>query len=75
MISESALALLLPPVSSDSKETTATYSAIPTLSQLAQKGGVLTPATAFGDVLVQRLQDSKLFEFSSSVVGKKQKAV
>jgi len=74
MISECALALLLPPVSANSKETTATYSAISTLPPLAQKGGVLTPMTAFGDLLVQRLQDTGVFEFSSSVVSEKQKS-
>lgn len=74
MVSECALALLLPPVSSDSTETTATYSAISTFPPLAQKGGVLTPVTAFGDLLVQRLQDTGVFEFSSSVLGEKQKA-
>ncbi|KAF8718970.1 hypothetical protein AX14_011616 [Amanita brunnescens Koide BX004] len=74
MVSECALALLLPLVSSDSTETTATYSAISTFPPLAQKGGVLTPVTAFGDLLVQRLQDTGVFEFSSSVLGEKQKA-
>lgn len=74
MISECALALLLPPVSANSRETTATYSAISTLPPLAQKGGVLTPMTAFGDLLVQRLQDTGVFEFSSSVVSEKQKS-
>ncbi|KAK2463055.1 hypothetical protein APHAL10511_004710 [Amanita phalloides] len=68
MVSECALSLLLPPVSSKSTETTATYSALPSLPPLAQKGGILTPATAFGDVLVQRLQDSGRLQFSSSVV-------
>ncbi|KAF8624483.1 hypothetical protein AX17_007112 [Amanita inopinata Kibby_2008] len=75
MISESALSLLLPPPSADSLETTTTYSAIPTLPALAQKGGVLTPMTAFGDVLICRLEDTGLFEFSSSVVREKPKTV
>jgi len=73
MISECALALLLPLVSANSTETAATYSAIPTLPPLAQRGGVLTPVTAFGDVLVQRLQDTGVFQFSSSVVSEKRK--
>ncbi|KIL60119.1 hypothetical protein M378DRAFT_84153 [Amanita muscaria Koide BX008] len=70
MISECALSLLLPPASVRSGETTKTYSAIPTLPQLAQRGGVLTPVTAFGDILLQRLTDTGSFEFSSSVVDK-----
>ncbi|KAF8627620.1 hypothetical protein AX15_004318 [Amanita polypyramis BW_CC] len=74
MISECALSLLLPPVSANSAETSAIYSAIPTLPPLAQKGGVLTPMTAFGDVLLERLRDTGLFQFSSSIVSEKQKA-
>ncbi|KAM6497886.1 Saccharopine dehydrogenase domain containing protein [Amanita muscaria] len=70
MISESALSLLLPPVSANSEETTATYSARSHLSPMGQRGGVLTPVTAFGDILMQRLIDSGSFEFSSHVVGK-----
>ncbi|KZT05453.1 uncharacterized protein LAESUDRAFT_727099 [Laetiporus sulphureus 93-53] len=54
MISESALALLLER---------------PALPPLAQWGGILTPATAFGDVLVRRLENSGRFQFESEVVG------
>ncbi|KIL61105.1 hypothetical protein M378DRAFT_82903 [Amanita muscaria Koide BX008] len=75
MISECALSLLLPPVSANSSETTATYKAIPNLPSLARRGGVLTASTAFGDTLIQRLVDSGSFEFYSSVVGEKQRAV
>ncbi|TDL16448.1 hypothetical protein BD410DRAFT_795386 [Rickenella mellea] len=39
-----------------------------TLPLLGQKGGVLTPMTAFGDVLVERLRMSGRFEFESFVV-------
>ncbi|PFH52215.1 hypothetical protein AMATHDRAFT_57582 [Amanita thiersii Skay4041] len=75
MISESALSLLLPPRSSNSSADSTSYSAIPTLPLLAQKGGVLTPMTAFGDVLLKRLEDTGLFEFTSTVVTEKQKSV
>ncbi|KAF8963594.1 Saccharopine dehydrogenase-domain-containing protein [Flammula alnicola] len=39
------------------------------LPPLAQQGGVLTPMTAFGDALLQRLEESGRFEFSSSIIG------
>jgi len=52
MIAESALSLLNPEA----------------LPALAQKGGVLTPVTAFGDVLVERLRETGRFEFESGVV-------
>ena len=52
MIAESALSLLNPEA----------------LPALAQKGGVLTPMTAFGDVLVERLRETGRFEFESGVV-------
>jgi Uncharacterized conserved protein len=38
------------------------------LPAFAQKGGVLTPVTAFGDVIVERLRDSGRFEFESEVI-------
>ncbi|ODN77520.1 hypothetical protein L202_04692 [Cryptococcus amylolentus CBS 6039] len=56
MIAESALSLILPPPANTS------------LPPLAKKGGVLTPATAFGDVLLKRLEDSGNFEISSQIV-------
>lgn len=53
MISEAALAILL------------SHAELP---DAAKEGGVLTPASALGDVLVQRLQDSGRFEFESEVI-------
>jgi short subunit dehydrogenase-like uncharacterized protein len=54
MISESALALLLTPPSS--------------LPALARTGGVLTPMSALGDMLIERLRRTGRFEFESEVV-------
>lgn len=56
MISESALSILL---------------ARDRLPALAQRGGVLTPVTAFGDVLVERLERTGRFEFRSEVLDAK----
>ncbi|TYJ58948.1 hypothetical protein B9479_000383 [Cryptococcus floricola] len=56
MIAESALSLILPPPANTC------------LPPLAKKGGVLTPATAFGDVLLKRLEGSGNFEISSQIV-------
>jgi len=53
MAAESALALVLTPRSS--------------LPPLAQAGGILTPATAFGEILIDRLTLTKLFEFESKI--------
>ncbi|KAI0343620.1 NAD-P-binding protein [Trametopsis cervina] len=53
MVAESALALLL------SKSE---------LPELAQQGGILTPASALGDVLVKRLEASQLMSFESEVI-------
>lgn len=38
------------------------------LPLLARRGGILTPMTAFGDVLIKRLEATGRFEFSSSIV-------
>ncbi|KAF9012631.1 Saccharopine dehydrogenase-domain-containing protein [Cyathus striatus] len=59
MVSESALALAL-----DGTDK---------LTEFARRGGVLTPVTAFGDRLVERLGKTGRFEFASSVVGEKDK--
>lgn len=67
MIAESALCLLLPPASE--RKTTAQTDNIQALPELARKGGILTPMTAFGDSLIQRLEESGRFEFSSTVIG------
>ncbi|KAF8886011.1 hypothetical protein BD779DRAFT_1532051 [Infundibulicybe gibba] len=56
LISEAALSLILP-----SPEGTA-------LPYLARCGGVLTPVTAMGDVLVERLRRTGHVEFESTVV-------
>ena len=56
MLAESALALVLTP-----PEGTA-------LPPLARLGGVLTPATGMGQVLVERLRKSGKFEFKSEIV-------
>ena len=52
MVAESALCLLNP-----SK-----------LTPLAQEGGVLTPMSAFGDVLIKRLKATGKFEVDSEVL-------
>jgi hypothetical protein len=70
MVSECALSLLLPP---PSKTASSLAGFAPTslpagLPALARKGGVLTPATAFGDVLVTRLEETGRFEIESRVV-------
>lgn len=52
MISESALALLKPTK----------------LTPIAQEGGVLTPMSALGDVLIKRLKATGRFEVESEVV-------
>jgi len=74
MVTESALCIILPPVSQTkvivgSVKRDARNSNISSLPPLAQQGGVLTPMTAFGDVLIQRLQETGRFSFSSSVVS------
>jgi short subunit dehydrogenase-like uncharacterized protein len=51
--SESALALLF-----DTEE----------LPALARKGGVLTPMSALGDILIERLKNTGRFEFTSEIV-------
>ena len=70
MIAESALCFLLPLVS-ESKN--AIYDKpkdnLHALPLLAREGGILTPMTAFGDVLLQRLEETGRFEFSSSIIG------
>ncbi|TDL16443.1 NAD-P-binding protein [Rickenella mellea] len=40
----------------------------PNLPEMARRGGVLTPMTAFGDVLVERLRKNERFEIESAVV-------
>ncbi|KAI0061950.1 NAD-P-binding protein [Artomyces pyxidatus] len=57
MVSESALAILL------QKDQ---------LPALAARGGVLTPMTALGDVVLTRLQSTGRFDYSSMVVDKNQ---
>lgn len=54
MISESALSILL-----DGDK----------LPLLGRRGGVLTPTTALGDVLIGRLGDTGRFTFSSEVIS------
>jgi short subunit dehydrogenase-like uncharacterized protein len=71
MLSESALSLLLPPPSKTASSLAgfASTSLPADLPALARKGGILTPATAFGDVLVTRLEETGRFQFESQVVG------
>lgn len=67
MISESALCLLLPPASI-SAEKAVSYDPISMLPDYGRQGGVLTPMTAFGDVLIHRLVETGRFEFNSGVM-------
>jgi hypothetical protein len=67
MIAESALCFLLPLVS-ESKDDNPKDN-LHALPPLAREGGILTPMTAFGDVLLQRLEETGRFEFSSSIIG------
>jgi short subunit dehydrogenase-like uncharacterized protein len=70
MISESALSLILPQGSIQSSPEAARAA----LPQLARRGGgIFTPMTAFGDVLIQRLEATGQFEISSSVVAEDDK--
>ena len=69
MISESALSIILPPPSqTESLKSRTEETQIHHLSALARQGGVLTSMTAFGDVLIKRLEETGRFEFSSCVV-------
>jgi hypothetical protein len=68
MIAESALCFLLPLVS-ESKDDNPKDN-LHALPPLAREGGILTPMTAFGDVLLERLEETGRFEFSSSIIGK-----
>jgi hypothetical protein len=68
MIAESALCFLLPLVS-ESKNMKPNKDNLHALPSLAREGGILTPMTAFGDVLLQRLEETGRFEFSSSIIG------
>jgi short subunit dehydrogenase-like uncharacterized protein len=60
MISESALALVF-----DIKK----------LPALARRGGVLTPMSALGEVLIERLKETGRFEFTSEIVDADGRAV
>ena len=53
MISEAALALVF-----DTNK----------LPALARRGGVLTPMSALGDVLIERLKETGRFRFTSQIV-------
>ena len=55
MISEAALSLLLDK---------------PKLPAMGREGGILTPMTALGDVLIERLKKSSRFEIESAVLAK-----
>ncbi|KDR76288.1 hypothetical protein GALMADRAFT_473621 [Galerina marginata CBS 339.88] len=68
MISESALCFLLPPVSESASIKSGSNDNVHTLSAIARQGGILTPMSAFGDQLIQRLEETGRFEFSSSII-------
>jgi short subunit dehydrogenase-like uncharacterized protein len=59
MISEAALALVF-----DTNK----------LPALARRGGVLTPMSALGDVLIERLKETGRFRFTSDIVDSKGRA-
>ena len=68
MIAESALCFLLPLVSESKNVIHDKHKDnLHALPPLARQGGILTPMTAFGDVLLQRLEETGRFEFSSSI--------
>jgi len=69
MVAEAALAILLP-LSSASQAGDAKPGSnnIPNLTALAKKGGLLTPMSAFGEVLIKRLEETGRFEVSSKVL-------
>jgi short subunit dehydrogenase-like uncharacterized protein len=73
MVSEAALAILLPLASVSSSQSGSTGTEpknnISNLTPLARKGGLLTPMSAFGDVLIKRLEETGKFEVSSEVLG------
>jgi len=68
MIAESALCFLLPTVSASASYQDPNLDNISNLTPLAQRGGILTPVSAFGDELVKRLEDTGKFSFSSEVL-------
>jgi hypothetical protein len=70
MISEAALCLIFPP-NSDKNCPEAARAALPFLAR--EGGGIFTPMTAFGDVLIKRLEATGKFQFSSSVIGRNSK--
>lgn len=63
MLAESALALVLPAPKGTSRPP------------LAKAGGLLTPATAMGDVLVERLRKSGKFQITSEVLSEEKKDI
>ena len=69
MVAEAALAILLPLASAsrpgDGKPS---CSNIPNLTALAKQGGLLTPMSAFGEVLIKRMEETGKFEVSSEVL-------
>jgi len=74
VISEAALAILLPLSSVSSAPSgygtgTEKTDNINNLPLLARRGGLLTPTSAFGDVLIKRLEETGMFQVSSEVLG------
>jgi len=68
MISECALSILVPS-DSDSSSVKGSYPKInPSLPPLAHSGGLLTPATALGDILIQRLVKTGKFTVDTEVL-------
>ncbi|OXG15298.1 saccharopine dehydrogenase [Cryptococcus neoformans Tu401-1] len=63
LLAESALALVLPAPKGTSRPP------------LAKTGGLLTPATAMGDVLVERLRKSGKFQITSEVLSEEKKDI
>ena len=71
MISECALSILVPSPSSSSSPTKAedlNPKINPSLPPLAHSGGLLTPSTALGDVLLQRLVKTGKFSVETAVL-------
>ena len=68
MISECALSILVPSNSKSTYPSPSNPKINPSLPPLAHSGGLLTPSTALGDVLVERLVKTGRFVVETEVL-------